>query len=195
MLPKAFIFYGLSGSGKGTQAEMLESYLKQNDTAHGVAYLSTGKGLRDFSEKDSHTSALVKDVLGSGGLLPSFLPIWVWTNLLIEYADGKTHIILDGAARREQEAPVLENALSFYNFENIYVILLSISRDEATKRLLKRGRSDDSDEEIKNRLDWYETEVEPAVAFFKKSPGVRFLDIDGEQSVEEIHQDIVKKIS
>jgi len=194
MKPKTFIFYGISGSGKGTQAELLRSYLKKNDPDRDVLYFSTGKQFRQFAKGDSHTSTCVKEVLDSGGLLPAFLPIWAWTEWFITHFDGTQNLIFDGLARRALEAPVLADALSFYGLENSYVILLNISREEATRRLKKRGRADDTDEEIKRRLDWFESEVMPAVDFFRSAPGFRFLDINGEQTVPNIHEDIIKHI-
>lgn len=174
---------------------MLQSYFKKTDTKHDVRYLSTGAELRAFATGDSYMSKQVARVLENGGLLPPFLPIWIWTTWLIENYSGTEHIILDGVARRENEAPILENALIFLGIKNVYVILLSISRDEATKRLLKRGRDDDTEKDIKNRLDWFESEVMPAVDHFRTSSGIQFLDINGQQSEEAIHNDIIEKIS
>lgn len=194
MLQNTFIFYGVSGSGKGTQAELLQSYLEKNDTERGALYLSTGKQFRDVSGGDLYTHKRVKEVLDNGGLLPAFLPVWVWTDWFIKNFDGSQHLILDGLARREIEAPVLSDALSFYGFKNPYIIFLNISRGEATRRLKERGRSDDTDEDIARRLDWFESDVMVAMTFLKNISGFQFLDIDGERSELEIHEDIVSRI-
>lgn len=195
MKQKTFIFYGISGSGKGTQAKLLELYLREHDTEHEVLYLSTGKHLRVLAEDKVFTGQKVNEVLNSGGLLPAFLPVWVWTDWLIEHYNGTQHLIFDGLARRASEAPILAEALSFYGIEWPYVVLLNISREEAARRLKKRGRADDTDEDITRRLDWFESEVAPAIDFFKNAPGFHFLDIDGEQTVEKIHEDIVNRIT
>jgi adenylate kinase len=71
---------------------------------------------------------------------------------------------------------------------------IDISKDEAMKRLLARGRADDKKKEIENRLSWYETEVVPTIGYYKGNPVYDYLHIDGERSVEEIHKDIVKRI-
>ncbi|MDP3726589.1 MAG: nucleoside monophosphate kinase [bacterium] len=195
MSPKTIIFFGPSGSGKGTQASLLKEYLKQKDSKQEVIYVETGDRFRKFIESDTHTSALTKDTLAHGGLLPEFLPIWIWTGFFIDNIKGGEHLILDGLARRVPEAPVLDGALRFYNREKPDVILLDVSDAEAFSRLKKRGRHDDNDKEIKIRLDWYKTDVELAIAFFRENSYYNFHDINGEQTVSEIHKEIITKLN
>lgn len=57
-----------------------------------------------------------------------------------------------------------------------------------------RKRYDDTEEDIRKRLSWYETEVKPALDHFRNRRDVTVLDIDGNRPIEEIHQDIVKKV-
>ena len=45
---KFFILIGRSGSGKGTQAELLKTYLN-NQGVQDIKYLTTGKSFRSFS--------------------------------------------------------------------------------------------------------------------------------------------------
>jgi adenylate kinase len=136
----------------------------------------------------------MQEVINGGGLLPEFLPIWMWTSYLSETYTGNEHFIFDGVARKKLEAGVLDGALQFYNRGICDVISLTLSTEEATKRLLARGRKDDSEEEIRRRLAWYETNVQPTMEFFKNNPLYRFHDINGERSVEEIHRDILEKV-
>jgi len=189
-----FIFYGRSGSGKGTQAELLKKYLEKHDPGREVFYLQTGKEFRKFAQGDTHTHKLVKEVLDRGGLLPAFLPIWVWTGLFINSFRGVEHLIFDGLGRRVAEAPVLDGALKFYKREKPDVILLNVSREWATQCLKKRGRHDDTDEEIKKRLNWFDAYVAPTIKFFMNNPDYRFRDINGEQTIEKVHQDIIAKV-
>jgi adenylate kinase family enzyme len=57
-----------------------------------------------------------------------------------------------------------------------------------------RGRLDDSDEEIKKRLDWYKANVVPAIEYFKNDPDYKFVSINGEQTIEEVHREIMQKL-
>ncbi len=47
---------------------------------------------------------------------------------------------------------------------------------------------------IKKRLDWFDTDVQPVIDWFKSNDFYNFLDINGEQTIEEVHQEIMEKI-
>lgn len=194
MQPQTFIFFGPSGSGKGTQAKLLQEVLKQKDPERKILYIETGKKFRELAEGDSFTAKEIKKVVDSGELLPGFLPIWVWTGLMMENITGNEHIFMDGLSRQPEEAPVLDSAIKFYKRENPIVVSIEVSNEWATKLLKGRGRSDDTDEEIKKRLSWYKENVVPAIEYFKNNPYYKFIPINGEQTIEEVHQEIMEKI-
>lgn len=189
----SYVFFGVSGSGKGTQAELLQNYLSGQEGKE-VLHMQTGGLFREFMKQDSYSAHRVKSVLEEGGLLPAFLPIWIWTEYLINNFTGKEELIVDGASRRLIEAPVLDSALSFYEFKNKFVIYLLVSEEEAKRRLLARARHDDTLLDIKNRFAWFRRDVMPVIEYFKEKSGYRFLEVDGERSVEEIHEDIISRI-
>ncbi len=190
---RTFILFGISGAGKGTQAKLLTEYLVKNDSKRETVYLSTGELFRVFMKSGSYTAFKVKEILDEGGLLPEFLPIWIWTNFFNENIKTNTeHLILDGIARRAPEAPILGRALSFYRRTISDIILINVSRELAIKRLKERGRYDDNDENIATRLDWYKTNVVPSINYFRENEGFVVHDIDGERSVEKVHEDILK---
>ncbi|MEK7180536.1 MAG: nucleoside monophosphate kinase [Patescibacteria group bacterium] len=191
MLPETFIFFGRSGSGKGTQADLLISYLQKRDPKRKVIHIETGKRIREFLTENTYTSKLTKEVVKSGGLLPAFLPIWVWTEYLIRNFSGNEHLVLDGLSRRASEAPVLDSALSFYDIKHPFIILLNVSREWSRERLLNRGRGDDTEADIKQRLDWYDNNVLPAIEFFRTKPEYIFVEINAEQPIEKVHSDIL----
>ena len=196
MKPQTIIFYGSSGAGKGTQAKLLKKYIEEKDTTRKVLYIETGALLREFVKEDNFTSSLTDGMLEEGKLLPSFIPIWVWTDFLIKNYTGNEHLVWDGLARRLHEAVVVDSAIEFYKRENLKIIVLNISKEESTARLRARGRSDDIDEEdIKNRLSWYETEVVPTINFFRENEKYTIIDINGEQSIEEVQSEIREKLN
>ena len=191
---RTFILFGLSGAGKGTQAKLLTEYLTKNDSNRETVYLSTGELFRSFMETGTYTATKVKDVLDDGGLLPEFLPIWIWTNFFNQNIKANTeHLILDGIARRAPEAPILDRALAFYGRGAPDIILVNVSHKLAIKRLKERGRYDDNDEDITARLDWYESNVVPSIDYFRKNKCCCVHDINGEQSAEDVHKEILKK--
>lgn len=194
MTPQTFIFFGPSGSGKGTQAKLLQEEIKKRDPEHNILYIETGQKFRELAQGDSFTAQEIKKVIESGGLLPEFLPVWVWTGIMIENIKGDEHIFTDGLSRQPKEAPVLDSAMKFYGRLNPKVISIEVSDEWATKLLKGRGRSDDNDEEINKRLGWYKENVVPAIEYFKNNDYYQFITIDGEHTIEEVHQDIMQKV-
>ncbi|OGC81036.1 hypothetical protein A2943_03410 [Candidatus Adlerbacteria bacterium RIFCSPLOWO2_01_FULL_51_16] len=188
------IFYGKAGAGKGTQAQLLKKYLEERDTEHPVLYVETGAAFRDFAKQSSFTALRVKKVLTEGGLLPEFLPVWVWTDIFVKYITENEHIILDGLARNSDEVPVLARALEFYQRPSVNVVVLNITQEKALERLRGRARSDDSGEEIQRRLTWYEKNVVPAIERWKQFPQVLVHDIDASETPEEGHKRILQAL-
>ena len=191
---QTFIFFGASGSGKGTQAKLLIEKFNVLDSGKRVLYLETGEKLREFVKEASLASKLAKEVLDTGGLMPEFIPIWVWTEFLIRHVSGEEHLIFDGSPRKLDEAAILDSALQFYKREKPFVISIEVSDAWAKKRMNERKRNDDNEAEIMQRLSWYKENVLPAINFFKNNSYYKFVSINGEQSIEEVHQEILKKI-
>jgi len=194
MRPLTFIFFGRSGSGKGTQAKLLIDYLRESDTTRKTIYIETGARFREFAEEASHTSKLTSEIMHGGGLLPAFLPIWIWTDYLIKNTSGNEHMVLDGLSRRISEAPILDSAMKFYKRQKPYVITINVSREWSKEKLLSRGRSDDNKKDIEERLNWYEENVLPTVDFFKNNQDYHFIEVNGEQSIEDVHNEMLEKI-
>lgn len=191
---KTFIFIGRSGCGKGTQAGLLKDYLATQD--HSPIFLvETGDGFRNFIKGDSYSSQLSREVMTTGVRQPDFLAVWMWANVLIESFTGVEHLIFDGTPRAIAEAKALDSALNFYKRQNVVIIHLNITREEAEKRLLARGRSDDRNpDEIDKRLDWFDRDVSPAIEFYRNHDKHRFVELDGSKSIEEIHQELLANL-
>lgn len=194
MRAQTIILFGRSGSGKGTQAELLIKFIKEHDPVKKVLYMETGQKFREFMSQDSHTARLTKETVEAGKLMPEFMPIWLWTNFLIENFTGDEHLVLDGLSRRPHEAPILDSALKFYKREYPTIVVINASREWARERLLGRGRGDDNEEDIKKRVEWYDTNVVPAIEYFRNNGRYTVIDINGEQTKEEVHRDIVSAI-
>jgi adenylate kinase family enzyme len=193
MNPQTFLFFGRSGCGKGTQAKLLIEHIQKKDPAHKIVYIETGAKFREFSQEVGLTAKLTADVLAKGGLLPSFLPIWIWTNIFVRNLEGQEHMILDGLSRRAYEAPILDDALKFYKREKPFVLIIDVSKDWAKDRLLNRGREDDNKLDIDARLGWFDTNVMPTIEYFKSNPYYTVLTINGEQAIEDVHREILQK--
>lgn len=192
--PYTFVFFGIVGSGKGTQVELLQKYLIDKKLTDDVLFTSTGNEYRKLINSESYTGNLVKTTLEKGFLQPDFLTTTLFANILIEGMKEGTSFIADGYPRTTSQAESFENAMKFYGRENINVIYIKVGREEAIKRMKLRGRSDDSDEGIEKRFDEYVNNVVPSMNYFKDIPGYNMFIINGEQSVEGVHAEIIKSL-
>jgi adenylate kinase family enzyme len=194
MMPNVFIFIGRSGCGKGTQSGLLRKYLSEKNNRE-IVYIETGVEFRKFIERDSYTNKLSKKVYEQGKRQPDFLASFMWTEALIERFSGKEHLFLDGAPRSLLEAQSFETAVHFYNLTKPIVVFMDVSREWSKERLTERGRADDlKKEKIDKRLNWFETDVSPAIAFMKNSSAYNLIRVNGEQTIEEVHAEIVNAV-
>jgi adenylate kinase len=191
--PHTFIFVGRSGSGKGTQADALQTFLKSKDS-NPITYLQTGQRFREFIAENTFTSNLSKEMIQNGELMPEFLGVWVWSSIFVENMQGNEHLILDGMPRRLREAYILDSAMEFYKRDMPLVIHIDISKEVATERLMSRARQDDVPEEIQRRLAWFDTDVVPVLEFYERDRKYNYITVNGEQAIEKIAADIQHNI-
>lgn len=181
---------GMSGCGKGTQGELIKKYLKSE-----TLYVQTGAEIREFIKGDTYTQRQAAIAYDTGSLMPEFITISMWANLFARAYKGHEHIIIDGTPRKIHEAGTLHSAVEFYKLPKPYVIHFKMSKEEALKRLLLRKRLDDNEDDIKIRLDWYETHVLPTVEFYRHNPHYTFIEIDAVQPVDKVFADILANIN
>jgi len=189
------MFIGRSGCGKGTQAALLIDSLKKQNSKRRTFCLEMGQKFREFIKKDNYTSKLSNAIYEKGGLQPSFLTIYTWSDIFVHGFNDDDHLIIDGTPRRLDEARVLDGALKFYGREKPSLVYINVSREWSKEKLLARKRIDDTDEKIEKRLAWFETEVAPAIEFYRGNSDYKFVEVNGEQAIEKVHADIVDKIA
>lgn len=188
--PKSLLFFGPSGSGKGTQIKLLMDVLNARDT-HGIVYVEMGALLREMVGEGTYSGTLTKDIIEQGGLMPGFMPVYLMTQKFVHQFTGAEHIIADGAVRRPDQARAWDDAMQFYGRTDYEVVVMELSDERIMERLLLRGRNDDTKEGIAKRIGWYHDEVRPLLDIFTER-GRTIHHINGEPSVDEIHQGILK---
>ncbi len=193
MSPITVTFFGISGSGKGTQVALLEKFLREKDSARSVVRAEMGALLRDFMVGSSELAKKTKAVVDSGGLLPSFIPVFMLTRMLEPSFRGDEHIILDGTPRRPVQAEMVDETMRFYGRSNLQAISFTLSEDEARKRLLAREstRADDtSPGAMQKRFVWYEERVRPSITKLAEL-GWTIHEVDADPDIETIHKNIL----
>lgn len=194
-VPKVFIFIGRSGCGKGTQADLLMSHLcKIGDKSCRTLHIESGTLLREFAGGDNFTQKKVKEVLDGGILVPESMIVSLWMDYMINNFSGTENMVFDGTPRKIREAQLLDDALHFYGIEKPTVIYVNVSRNWSEKRLEGRARKDDTPEAVARRLAWFETEVTKTIDFYRNNSYYNFIDVNGEQPIEEVQNEILAKL-
>ena len=191
MNPTSVVFFGISGAGKGTQCDLLQKYLNENDPSRVVLHPDMGALARTFMETDTSLAVKTREVLGSGSLMPSFIPIYLLTQAMNQQFTGHEHVIFDAVARRPAQSIAIDEMMRFWNRTNLNAIALTLTKETARARLHARGRYDDAqDEIINNRFSWYETNVVPAIDTLREL-GWTIHTIDAEPDIETIHKNVL----
>ena len=118
----------------------------------------------------------------------------VFINILISNLSSDKNLIADGYPRTDSQSVVFEEMMKFFKRDDIKIIYIELSEEEAMKRNLLRGRQDDTKEGLTKRFNEYKNKVVPAMNYFKDKQGYEVHTINGEQSVEDVHKDIIKAL-
>jgi adenylate kinase len=188
----AILFFGIVGAGKGTQVSLLREYLETKNQSS--LYIYPGNEYRAISSQDTYISKRVKDTMDSGTLLPDSLTDGLVVSLLINKYTGEEVLILDGYPRSLQQSETLADMMKFYGIDEVTVLVIDISEEEAVQRMMLRGRSDDNEQGIQKRINVYKDQVYPSLEHLQNLMKVATYEINGEQTVEEVHADIKKAL-
>lgn len=194
MEPQTFVFFGIIGSGKGTQVKFLMDFLKEKDGREAV-YAYPGNEYRKLIESGSYVGSIIKDSLSRGHLQPDFLTNAIVTSILTSGLSPEKHLIADGYPRTIPQSETLDAMVKFFKRDKIKIIYIEISEEEAVRRNLARGRHDDTEDGIKKRIEEYVNNVVPSINYFKGKEGYEIYTINGEQSREDVFRDIIKALN
>ncbi len=194
MQPQTFVFFGIVGSGKGTQVKLLMDYLQNKDGKECV-YAYPGNEYRRLVEEQNFTGQLIKESMERGHLQPDFLTDSIVTNILAVALKPEKHLIFDGYPRTLVQSETLDAQVKFFKREDVKIVYIELSKEEAMKRNLARGRADDTKEGIEKRFDEYVNKVVPSMNYFKDKKGYSIYTVNGEQSILDVHKDIIKALN
>jgi len=216
--PKVIIILGPPGSGKGTQAKLLVKkfgleYFGSGDT------LRARQKAGDFTSKKL-IKVMGQGWLVPSFIISK---LWIDKLEKFKKNSKLRGFVIDGSPRKIMEAKMFDDALRWYEWQKTAkIILINISKRESINRLTKRRickrcgrlipwlghfkklkkcdkcsgplivRHDDKLSSINKRLEEFKNEVMQVVNHYKKQR--KLIRINGEQSIENVHKDILKAI-
>lgn len=176
------VLLGPPGAGKGTQAELLSEKL-------GVPHISTGNLFRTNIAEQTPLGREAQQYLDVSNLVPSDV-----TNRMVEARiaepDALNGFILDGYPRTVDQAEALEKMLKESGKELDAVLSFVVDEDVVVERMLARGRGDDTEEVIRNRMRVYREETEPLLEHYDGT----VVSVEGVGEIEEVNTRALKAL-
>lgn len=206
-----YVLFGIQGSGKGTQGNLLAEKLH-------AAYFETGGELRRLAKENSPLGKKVQSIIEAGRLVPNEVVMEIVENFVKMAGEEDAPIIFDGIPRNGEQNDSFTALLekSERGYTGIY---FELSRDEAENRLLKRRicaicktvypsfyknkecekcggalqtRADDNADSIRTRLDIFYNETLPVIdAWGRKG---KLLSINAAGSIDEVTKELFSKL-
>ncbi|WP_137725393.1 adenylate kinase [Prescottella subtropica] len=147
------VLVGPPGAGKGTQAAILSEKL-------GVPHISTGDLFRANIGQQTALGLEAKKYMDAGELVPTEI-----TNNMVKARvaepDAANGFLLDGFPRTVDQAKALEEILAGLGAKLDGVLAFEVDDEVVVERMLARGRADDTEDVIRNRMRVYREETAP----------------------------------
>lgn len=183
---KDIVLFGIQGSGKWTQAQLLVQALPD-----AFSYFSSGDVFRALTSTDNAIGNYLNDRLKNGQLIDDRV-----TNALFELYmhsvidDGKA-MLLDGYPRSVKQLEMMLHVCKEHN-RDMVAVYFTLPEEEAKARMKSRGRSDDTDVSIEKRIKQYYDITMPMLEVWKSLYPV--IEIDAQPSIEAVHAEVMKRL-
>ena len=207
------VLFGAPGSGKGTQGPFLAEKYR-------IPQVSTGEILRENVRHGTDLGVVAEGYMSAGDLVPDDVIVNMVRERISE-PDAATGFILDGFPRTVPQAEALDGMLGKINAPLQSVIHLEVSPGVLEARLGGRWtcprdgrvyneaelgdrrtceddgealvqRDDDQPEAVRRRVEVFNEQTAPVLDYYR--PQGKVLEIDGERSVEEVREEIVRAL-
>ncbi len=211
MSPMYIVMLGPPGAGKGTQAKRLAQELN-------LVHVSTGDLFRENLKNETELGKLAQQYMDQGELVPDDVTIRMVEERLSR-PDCEAGALLDGFPRTTDQAQALDNLLNKLGGSVDLVPYIKVPDEILVERLSGRWmspsgrvyhekynppmvkwiddidgsqlyqREDDKPETVRHRIDVYNEQTAPLIAYYRKK-GL-LIEIDGTQSIENVFSDIM----
>ncbi len=172
------------GAGKGTQGVVIASHFD-------IPHIATGDLLRDHVTRDTELGRAVQQFLDRGELVGDDVVLEMVRGALVA-AQGRGYV-LDGIPRTMGQAKALYEIAVELDMTADVALHLQVEDAALVRRLLSRsavqGRSDDTEEVIRRRLQLYDDVTHPIVDWYRER-GI-LVSVDAQRPADQVGRHIL----
>jgi adenylate kinase len=179
------VILGGAGAGKGTQAKQLSTHLR-------IPCIATGDILREAIASGTQLGIEAQSYVEQGELVPDPMMIEFMRMRLLMW-DAANGWVLDGYPRTAFQAEELDFLLEKLEQRLDWAIWLDVPESVLMSRSLMRSRDDDQPEIIQRRIELFKQLTVPILEYYEYRQ--RLITINGDQSPEQVEQDILVKVN
>ena len=175
------LLIGMPGSGKDTQANLLEKNI-------GYKVVRIGEEVRKQAKQNPR---LLSQEIHGKLADPAIVNAIVERHLKASTQHAK--IVCDGYPRSMQQTMALEKMIELYRFEKVRAVYIDLPKEEVLKRLSLRGREDDNKEAVLERIRIFKSDTQEVLGYYASKGQLK--KIDGIGSVEEVQTRIIEALT
>lgn len=182
------LLIGAPGAGKGTQATRIAEHFH-------VTHISSGDLFREHVSSGTAIGRRAQEYMARGDLVPDDVVLDMLRRPVTEAAAAGGYV-LDGFPRTVEQAQAAYAVAKDLGVAVQVAVHLAVDSASLLERLVARGeasgRTDDTPDVIRHRLEVYEARTAPLLAYYAERE--RLVQVNGDRPVDEVTWSVVVQL-